>query len=74
MVETYPDLRVEPIEVLVNANRVFAWTHWTGHAAQSGAPVEMQMAQVWTVDGGKITRGEEYFDRAEALRAAGLGN
>ena len=28
--------------------------------------------QVWTVEGGKIMRGEEYFDRAEALEAAGL--
>jgi ketosteroid isomerase-like protein len=72
-VDTYPDLRVEPLEILVNGDRVFAWTHWTGHAAASGAPVEMRMAQVWTVDGGKLRRGEEYFDRAEALRAAGLG-
>jgi ketosteroid isomerase-like protein len=71
-VETYPDLTVEPLEVLVHADRVFAWTHWTGHAAQSGAPVEMKMAQVWTVEDGKIRRGEEYFDRAEALEATGL--
>ena len=71
-VETYPDLRVEPLEVLVNADRVFVWAQWSGHAAGSGAPVEMKMAQVWTVEGGKIRRGEEYFDRAEALEAAGL--
>src|SRR4051794_24831101 len=71
-VDTYPDLRVEPVELLVSDNRVFAWTHWTGHAAASGAPVEMEMAQVWTVEDGKIRRGEEYFDRSEALEAAGL--
>jgi ketosteroid isomerase-like protein len=51
---------------------VFVWTHFTGTAAVSGAPVEMQMAQVWTVEDGKIRRCEEYFDRAEALEAAGL--
>jgi ketosteroid isomerase-like protein len=71
-VETYPDLRVEPLDVLVNADRVFVWGQWSGHAAGSGAPVEMKMAQVWTVEGGKIRRGEEYFDRAEALEAVGL--
>jgi ketosteroid isomerase-like protein len=71
-VETYPDLRVEPLEVLVNADRVFVWGQWSGHAAGSGAAIEMKMAQVWTVDGGKFRRGEEYFDRAEALKAAGL--
>jgi ketosteroid isomerase-like protein len=71
-VDIYPDLNVEPVEFLVNADRVFVWTHWTGRAAVSGAPVEMQMAQVWTVEGGKIRRGEEYFDRAAALEAAGL--
>ncbi len=73
-VDTYPDLRVEPVEVLVNGDRAFAWTRWTGHAAQSGAPVAMEMAQVWTVEDGKIRRGEEYFDRAEALMAAGIGD
>jgi ketosteroid isomerase-like protein len=71
-VDTYPDLHVEPVESLVNADRVFVWTHFTGTAAVSGAPVEMQMAQVWTVEDGKIRRCEEYFDRAEALEAAGL--
>jgi len=71
-VDTYPDLRVEPLEVLVKADRVFVWAHWSGHAAGSGAPVEMQMAQVWTVEGGKIRSCEEFFDRAQALDAAGL--
>jgi uncharacterized protein len=71
-VDIYPDLNVEPVELLDNGDRVFAWTHWTGRAAASGAPVEMHMAQVWTVEGGKIRRGEEYFDRGEALAAAGL--
>jgi ketosteroid isomerase-like protein len=71
-VETYPDLRVEPLEVIVNGDRVFVWGQWSGHAAGSGAPVAMKMAQVWTLDGGKIRRCEEYLDRAEALEATGL--
>ena len=71
-VDIYPDLRVEPREIRVNGDRAFVWAHWTGHAAGSGAPVEMEMAQVWTVEGGRFRRGEEYFDRAEGLAAAGL--
>lgn len=71
-VDTYPDLNVEPLEVLVNADRVFVWAQWSGHAAGSGATVEMKMAQVWTVEGGQIRRCEEYLDRAQALEATGL--
>jgi ketosteroid isomerase-like protein len=71
-VDTYPDLRVAPLEVLVNGERVFVWAQWSGHAAGSGAPVEMKMAQALTVEGGKIRRCEEYVDRAEALEAVGL--
>src|SRR5205807_9972455 len=71
-VGTYPDLRVEPVEIRVNENRVFVWGHWSGHAGGSGVPIEMTLAQVWTVVGGKIRRCEEYFDRDEALVVAGL--
>ncbi|TMK97603.1 MAG: nuclear transport factor 2 family protein [Actinobacteria bacterium] len=71
-VETYPDLRVEPGEVLVNGDRALVWAHWSGHGAGSGVPIEMEMAQVFTVADGKIRRIEEYMDRAEALKAVGL--
>jgi ketosteroid isomerase-like protein len=35
--------------------------------------MNMELAHVWTVQDGRIRRLEEYFDRAEALRAVGLG-
>jgi ketosteroid isomerase-like protein len=38
----------------------------------SGVPVEMRMGQVCTVRDGKITRLDNYTDRAKALEAAGL--
>jgi ketosteroid isomerase-like protein len=71
-VETYPDLRVDPLEILVNGDRVLVWAQWSGHGAGSGVPIEMQMAQVCTIDHGKIRRVEEYVSRAEALKAVGL--
>jgi ketosteroid isomerase-like protein len=71
-VETYPDLRVDPIEILVNGDRLLVWARWSGHGAGSGVPIEMEMAQVVTIDDGKIRRIEEYMDRAKALDAVGL--
>jgi ketosteroid isomerase-like protein len=71
-IDAYPDLRVDPLEILVNGDRVLVWARWSGHGAGSGIPIEMEMAQVVTIDNGKIRRIEEYADRAEALQAAGL--
>jgi ketosteroid isomerase-like protein len=71
-VEAYPDLSVEPVEIRVNADRAFVWTRWSGHGSASEVPIDMQLAQCFTIEDGKIRRIEEYFDRAEALEAVGL--
>jgi ketosteroid isomerase-like protein len=71
-VDAYPDLRVEPLEVQTNGERAFAWVRFSGHGATSDIPIEMELAQVWTVEDGKIRRIEEYADRAQGLEAAGL--
>jgi uncharacterized protein len=71
-VDAYPDLRVEPLEIRTNGDRAFVWVRFSGHGAGSGVPIEMELAHVWTVEGGKIRRIEEYSDRAEGLEAAGL--
>jgi len=70
--DSYPDLRVEPLEIRANGDRVFVWVRFTGHGADSGAALEMELAHVATYEGEKIRRLEEYFDRDEALAAAGL--
>ncbi len=60
-------------EQLIDAgDKVFAWVRFSGTGATSGAPVEMEQAQIWTFRDGKVVRVEEYFDRREALEAAGL--
>jgi ketosteroid isomerase-like protein len=64
------DLRDD--ELIDAGDKVFAWIRISGHGAASGASVEMEQAQVWTFREGKVVRVEEYFDRAEALQAAGL--
>jgi ketosteroid isomerase-like protein len=70
--DAYPDLKVEPLEVRVNGERVFVWVRFTGHGADSGAAMEMELAHVLTLEGGMTRRLEEYFDRPQGLAAAGL--
>jgi len=71
-VDSYPDLTVEPLEARGREDMVFLWVRFTGHGEGSGVPVEMELAHVLTLRDGKATRIVEYFDRAEALKAAGL--
>ena len=71
-VEAYPDLQLEPVETRANGDRVFVWIRYTGHGAGSGAPLEMELAHIVTVEDGKVRRLEEYMDRAEGLAVAGL--
>src|SRR4051794_32616532 len=67
--EAFPDIRSEPIEIKGHGDVVFVWARISGHGAASGAPVEMEYAQVWTLRAGKAIRVVEYLDRAEALKA-----
>src|SRR5436190_4531534 len=72
-IDAYPDLRVEPLEAKANQDRVFLWVRFVGHGAASGAPLEMELAHVYTLRDGKAARCVEYMDRNEALEAVGLG-
>ena len=71
-VEAYPDLQVEPLEIEINGNRAFVWVRFSGHGAESGVPIDMELAHINTIEGGKLCRIEEYTDRADGLKAAGL--
>ena len=70
--DAFPDLRVEPMEIRANGDRAFVWSRLSGHGADSGIAMDMELAEVWTLEGGRIRRIEAYFDRAEALAAVGL--
>ena len=69
--DSYSDLQVNPVEIQSNGDRVFAWVRFTGHGADSGAAVEMELAHVISLEGGRIRRIEEYSDRVEALQVVG---
>ena len=70
--DAYPDLRVEPLDAKANGDHVLLWVRFIGHGAASGAPLEMELAHVYTLRDGKAARCVEYMDRTEALEAVGL--
>jgi ketosteroid isomerase-like protein len=70
--DAYPDLRVEPVEARGNGDMVFLWVRFSGHGAESGMPMEMELAHVITMRDGRVERMAEFTDRAEGLAAAGL--
>ena len=71
-VEAYPDLTVEPLEARESGDKVFLWVRFSGHGSKSGIPMEMELGHVITMRDGRVSRTVEYFDKAEALEAAGL--
>jgi ketosteroid isomerase-like protein len=58
--------------IAAGPDRVFTWIRYTGRGRESGVPADWHLAIIFTIRDSKIVRGEEYFDRAEALDAVGL--
>jgi ketosteroid isomerase-like protein len=63
---------VEPLEIQTNGDQAFVWVRFSGHGAESGVPIVMEMAHVNTVADGKLRSIEEYQERADGLKAAGV--
>jgi ketosteroid isomerase-like protein len=71
--ESFPGLGAELEECLETPDgRVFATTRYTARARPGGVPMEWQQSHIYTVQEGKVVRAVEYFDRDQALKAAGL--
>ena len=52
--------------------RVVSLFRHRGKGRDSGVPMDLPMAQIATLRDGKVTRLDNYDDRAEALEAVGL--
>jgi ketosteroid isomerase-like protein len=71
--DSFDGLHAEVEEwIELDDGRVFGWARWTGRGRTSGLDADWHLAIIYTLRDGKISRGEEYFDRGEALRAAAL--
>jgi ketosteroid isomerase-like protein len=73
--EVWEEFRMEPDEVVGAGDRVVAIGRWVGRGAGSGVMIEQPVADVFTLQDGRVVRTEIGFtDRAEALEAAGLSD
>ncbi len=68
----WDDLRTVPEEFLDAGDRVVVTVHFAGRGRGSGIDVDVRLYEVWTIHEGKAVRMDEFSERAEALRAAGL--
>jgi len=72
-VEPFESFRFETLEFIEGADRSFHALRLSGTGTGSGAPVEMLRYQVsFAGPDGLAARLENYFDRDQALRAAGI--
>jgi ketosteroid isomerase-like protein len=68
----FDEPHAEPQEFIEAGDSVLAVITFQGRGKQSGVEVNMEVFQLWTFRNGKVVRGQGFFDRAEALEAAGL--
>ena len=72
--ERWIDLVGEPLEVIeVPDGRVMALVRMSGRGRQSGVPIAFHFFEMCTIRDGKMRKIEYFRHRADALRAAGLG-
>jgi ketosteroid isomerase-like protein len=71
--EMFDDITVVPEKLIdVGDDRVIAVQLSSGRAKLSGIEAQLRYAVVYTVSDGKILRGREYAELAEALKSVGL--
>jgi ketosteroid isomerase-like protein len=71
-IEPFEDMQVDWEIQEVAPGRALALIDMRGRGRESGAPVEMQFAQLWTFSGRIAERMVFYLDLDEARRDAGL--
>jgi ketosteroid isomerase-like protein len=69
----WEDWRLEVVELIDAGDEIVAILHQSGTSKTTGLEVDMDFAQVWTLEDGKQVYMRMYADPEEALRAAGLG-
>jgi len=71
MLDSFDEFSIEAEELIDFDGRVVAPVHQTGRGKGSGAPVEVRYVLVFTFRDGKSVRVDSYYDRDDAVRAAG---
>src|SRR5262249_1757597 len=68
----FEELKVTFEEIIDAGDQVVVVAHHEGRGQVSGVEVDSRYYEVYTVREGKVSRIDEYANRAEALEAAGL--
>jgi ketosteroid isomerase-like protein len=72
MREEFYDARIEIHELTEAGDQVLAEVTLQGRGKQSGVETRWALWHLWTVQDGKVVRGQALTRRDEALEAAGL--
>ena len=70
--DDFDELSLELEEVIDAGEHVVAVQRLSGRGKASGIQTEIRFAVVYTIRNGKIVRGREYWERAQAFEALGL--
>src|SRR5215211_5223344 len=70
--DSFEDLELTYEETIDVGDRVLLRTHVSGRGRGSGVEVNTRSYMLWTLQGSKVVRKEEFHERADALEAAGL--
>ena len=70
--DAWEELRNEAERFIDLGDRVLVLDRQTGRGRRSGAVLDHELAQVFTVRGEAIVRWQSYWHRSEALEAVGL--
>jgi len=71
-IQSWERFEAEPLEFIEAGDEVISVMQISGIGKDSGVPVAMRPADVYTLDGGKVVRQVGYPDASDALEAAGL--
>jgi hypothetical protein len=70
--DAFEDIRWDPEEVLDFGDRFLVTTEQKGHGSGSGVAVREPVFQLFKLRRGLVIRQEDFLDRSQALKAAGL--
>jgi ketosteroid isomerase-like protein len=70
----FDELDVTIEEILDAGDQVIVVAHHQGRGRASGAEVDTRFYEVYTLREGKVSRVDEFTERAQALEAAGLSD
>jgi ketosteroid isomerase-like protein len=67
------DLRIEAERIMdLSGDRVLVLSRQTARGKKSGVPIEHELGELFTLRDGRIVRYDSYWNRPDALQAAGL--